>query len=155
MVRKMKLLTPKQLAEIREHYKNRCAELLEKGLTPADCDDDLEMIGQLSGHIAALESENTKDRIELCVLNKDGKALGEYPVVWLGRGNTIVSDVCGDDWAGVVVSATEKHMGIGEEFSGKLNPIVVIASKDPRSFEVVIGKCQIALDELLSKEQES
>ena len=135
-------LKPEQLAEIRErlHY----------------CDVNMSYYGiayKLNAHITALEDEKVDNRIELCVLDKGGKVLGEYPVIWLGRGNTIVSDVCGDDWAGVVVSTTEEHVGIGEEFMGDLNPLIVIASKDPRSFEVVIGKCQTALNELLSKQE--
>ena len=85
-----------------------------------------------------------KEKIELRVLINGKKVSGSYPIIWLGRGKTIVSDVNGDDWAGIVVSNTEEPAAIGEVYTGDLDPLIVIASKDPRSLDVIIERCQVA-----------
>jgi len=90
----------------------------------------------------------TEQTIELRVSCDSNEVLGEYPVIWLGRGNTIVSDVAGLHWAGIVVSTSKDPAPVGEDFTGKLDPIIVIASKDPRSLDVIIDKCRIAKEAL-------
>lgn len=78
-----------------------------------------------------------------------------YLDILLGQGDKIITDIHGDGWSGIAVSAGEAEIGefidTGAKKVGDLDPLVTIVADNLKSLNVIIEACERAKEHLIKQ----